>query len=789
MESESKRKLAAIVFTDIVGFTKLSAENEPAALALLEKQRDLLKPIVDSHNGEWLKEIGDGLLLSFETNLDAVECAIKIQKQVKSVEYLNLRIGIHQGEVVFQGSDVIGDDVNIASRIEPFSASGGIAISGRVNAALERDPSYKTLYLGKPQLQGVSQEVKAYCIISHGLPETDLTQVKAKLVPIEKAGFKWNTLSILGVAASIIGVIALGFMGLSGLSADEDEIPSIAILYMKNLGNADDEPWAYGLTEDLIVEMSRLGNIRVASMNSVTKYKNSNLSEGDIAKELDVSFTLTSSIHKANENFNLRCQLQDHKKNMTLFGNKWTESIENASLIVGNLADSLSNKLTYKKSDHELISETYKADPVAYEYMLKGKYKVQHQQNSEDWKVAESLLKMSTDIDNKLASSWSLLGWISFRQGKFLEMREYSKKAIEIGTKTKNYISVGQGFEQYGFYYEYGKNNLDSAAAYYLKFYEISEKIDFKKGATDASRHLSNLLIKQGKKDEGLKYMNISVDMARKYGDKHDLPLVLPNYADLLLENGQLEKGKSILDEANELAIKYKKQEAIQLVAGMYSDYYRRIGDMDNAHKNTQLSYNIAENLNQELISFGAYVRMAESYYYRNQIDSTFHYLGKITTLTDQLRIPFMILLSNYYSGRYSYYNGDHKKSIMHFDFIIENIPPDFDLSMRVIPKAFNALNYHAIGQSEESDGYIALIQEELKEGSKFKEMEYYHVLVNAFLVNNKTDAAKQYILDAYDIIMEQSFKIKDRALRKAFLEKNHWNVKILEVYKKLDPA
>ena len=83
MESQSKRKLAAIVFTDIVGFTKLSAENEPAALSLLEKQRNLLQPIVESHNGEWLKEIGDGLLLSFETNLDAVECAIKFQHQVK----------------------------------------------------------------------------------------------------------------------------------------------------------------------------------------------------------------------------------------------------------------------------------------------------------------------------------------------------------------------------------------------------------------------------------------------------------------------------------------------------------------------------------------------------------------------------------------------------------------------------------------------------------------------------------------------------------------------------------
>ena len=105
--SDTKRKLAAIVFTDIVGFTKLSSKNEPAALALLEKQRNLLKPIVEKNNGEWLKEIGDGLLLTFGTNRDAVDCAIEIQRITKEIEDLDLRIGIHQGEVVFQGSDVI----------------------------------------------------------------------------------------------------------------------------------------------------------------------------------------------------------------------------------------------------------------------------------------------------------------------------------------------------------------------------------------------------------------------------------------------------------------------------------------------------------------------------------------------------------------------------------------------------------------------------------------------------------------------------------------------------------
>ena len=108
--AEIKRKLAAIVFTDIVGFTKLSAENEPVALELLNRQREILKPIVDKYNGEWLKEIGDGLLLSFSTNREAVDCAITIQNAVSHIDTLVLRIGIHQGEVVFQGNDIVGKD-------------------------------------------------------------------------------------------------------------------------------------------------------------------------------------------------------------------------------------------------------------------------------------------------------------------------------------------------------------------------------------------------------------------------------------------------------------------------------------------------------------------------------------------------------------------------------------------------------------------------------------------------------------------------------------------------------
>ena len=202
--SEPTRKLAAIVFTDIVGFTKLSAENEPAALALLEKQRELLKSIVEKHGGSWLKEIGDGLLLSFNTNLDAVKSAIAIQNAIQTIDDLNLRIAIHQGEVVFQGNDVVGDDVNIAARIEPFAAAGGIAISGRVNTSLERDPEFETMFIGTPALKGVSQKTEVYCITSHDLPKTDISKVSAKLEP---EGFQWNVFSLTGTVLTVIGVL------------------------------------------------------------------------------------------------------------------------------------------------------------------------------------------------------------------------------------------------------------------------------------------------------------------------------------------------------------------------------------------------------------------------------------------------------------------------------------------------------------------------------------------------------------------------------------------------------
>ena len=184
--SSLKRRLAAIVFTDIVGFTNLSSKDEEGAYNLVKKQREILKPIVAKHEGEWLKEGGDGLLLSFPSSKEAVNCSIQIQAAVKNIDDLNLRIGIHQGDIIIEDKDVFGDDVNIASRIEPFAAEGGIAVSQKIQQDLSSNPEFKFQFIDTPKLKGVQQEISVYCIISHGLPESKKSDIQAKMEPKKK---------------------------------------------------------------------------------------------------------------------------------------------------------------------------------------------------------------------------------------------------------------------------------------------------------------------------------------------------------------------------------------------------------------------------------------------------------------------------------------------------------------------------------------------------------------------------------------------------------------------------
>lgn len=225
------QRLAAIMFTDIVGYTSLMADDELVALEIVSNLRDVLQPIIQSHRGQWLKEMGDGTLSSFSSATSAVQCAIEIQKQLKQDPSFKIRIGIHLGDVVFTETDVFGDGVNIAARIEPNAEPGGIAVSGSVYDTLSNNKHFQTVLLGEKTLKNVGRPLRIYAISNDDLPvgktfaerltislATTLTTPSApplattlstSIIDKESEGFRLGTLKSKPLAWSAAAIIVL----------------------------------------------------------------------------------------------------------------------------------------------------------------------------------------------------------------------------------------------------------------------------------------------------------------------------------------------------------------------------------------------------------------------------------------------------------------------------------------------------------------------------------------------------------------------------------------------------
>ena len=675
---EQTRKLAAIVFTDIVGFTKLSAGNEPAALALLEKQRDLLKPIVEKHGGSWLKEIGDGLLLSFETTKDAVDCAIEIQKIVKEVENLNLRIGIHQGEVVFQGNDVIGDDVNIAARIEPFAAPGGIAISGRVNASLERDPDFETHYLGQPQLKGVSQTVKAYCITSHGLPKTDMSKVSAKLEP---EGFQWNVKNTIGIAASMIGLFMLiNFMFLRIGYADKDETPSIAILPFENKGEEADEFYAYGISSDLIADVTSAGLIRVASLKDIEKLDYNNLENNELAKKLLVRYVAQGTLWKVDTLFQLSLEIFDTKLSKVIYTKRWETAWKDLAVIKDDLSDNILETLEIEVlQDVELAR---KINPDAYEYYLKGKYKYEKRKTLEDKNIAVQLLEKAVELDENFLGAKSIFASIAKDEGDSEKAIEITLNVLDQAEKIDDNKIIKKCLNNLGFYYN-NSGQYEKAEPYLLRLIEIAEEQN------------DNYWLGWG-------YGNLSVTVL--FGNNNNIK--------------EIERAEEYNAKAFSL---YKNSDSKRRVAPNreFRGYiYRYKGDYDMALNYYHQSHEMFLELDNTTRIWSNMLQLGKTYNLKGDYNKALDYFGRSLKIAEKLEEKSWIAWTLNNLGKIYFMQGEYEKSVKYLErsakLMQEQKKDDYEQDLDVM--CYLYLSYKALGEQYDESEIRSLIKEEEKE-------------------------------------------------------------------------
>ena len=252
--SKVDKKLAAIMFTDIVGYTQQMSEDEDKAFALIKKKRDLLLPLIEKHEGKLIKEIGDGTLTRYLKADNAIDCASRFQS--KTDDDLNVRVGIHTGEVIIDNEDVFGDVVNVASRLESIAVPGSVLVSKETVDKLEMSKDFELVSLGMQSLKGVGRLIEVYAIKEDSL-----------VVP-KSSDFKDTKIDI----------------------HDSDEVPAIAIIPFENKGADEDVFYAYGISADLISDCSSAGLIRVASLKDVEKLDFDNMDTSEISKKLFVRY-------------------------------------------------------------------------------------------------------------------------------------------------------------------------------------------------------------------------------------------------------------------------------------------------------------------------------------------------------------------------------------------------------------------------------------------------------------------------------------------------------------------
>ncbi len=361
------RQLAAIMFTDIVGYTALMGNDEQKAFVVLNKNRNLQKPIIEQCNGRCIKELGDGIMASFSTVSDAVNAAIKIQDDCNAAEDFQLRVGIHLGDIVFENDDVFGDGVNIASRIQAVAEPGCIYISESVQRNISNKKGITTKFIKEEVLKNVKEPVRMYEVST--LTDTNfLTENKIRTVSNK----------------------------------------SIAVLPFVNMSNdPEQEYFGEGIAEEILNSLTHLRDLKVASRTSSFQFKEKNIDLQEIWNKLGVTNVLEGSVRKQGNKLRITAQLTSVTDGFNLWSERYDRELDNIFAIQDEIALAITEKLkvTLFENDLEKITKMHTQNTEAYQLYLQGRY-FWNRRTNEGLKLSVDYFQKAIEKDPNYAIPW-----------------------------------------------------------------------------------------------------------------------------------------------------------------------------------------------------------------------------------------------------------------------------------------------------------------------------------------------------------------------------------------------
>jgi TolB-like protein len=411
-EKRAQRRLAAILAADVVGYSRLMELDEAGTLAALKMRRqDVLVPLVAQHNGRVVKLMGDGVLVEFGSAVDAVQCAIRLQKGfaganegVEETSRIIMRIGVNLGDVIIEGSDIYGDGVNVAARLEGLAEPGGICVSASVHDQVTGKLSLAFEDLGECTLKNIAKPVRVYHARNGEVSE--------------------------GAARPILAL---------------PDKPSIAVLPFQNMsGDSEQEYFADGMVEDIITGLSRFNALFVIARNSSFTYKGRAVDIKQVGREMGVRYVLEGSVRKAGNRVRITGQLIDTSTGSHLWAERFEGMLEDVFDLQDQVTASVVGAITPKLEQVEI--ERTKRKPTdrldAYDYYLRGMMGF-HKWSQEGSEEALTNFNKALVIDASYAAAFGMVartyvqrsagGWMGDRASEVAEAERTARKAAQLG--------------------------------------------------------------------------------------------------------------------------------------------------------------------------------------------------------------------------------------------------------------------------------------------------------------------------------------------------------------------
>lgn len=407
-----ERRLAAIMATDIVGFSRMIDADEAATLSSFKALRaDIVDPILAEYKGRIVKLMGDGSLVEFNSVVDAVACAVAMQKGVAVHQAgsapdrrIVLRIGINLGDVVVEGDDLFGDGVNVAARLEQLSPPGGVVLSGTAYDQMKGKISLPLDNMGEQRVKNISDPVRTYSVRMDGASRARKLHARRRR--------QW--LPMVAMAGVLLAVAAAGTWWLRPTDNAIDKA-AIAVLPFDNIGGDESSGrLADGITEDLITDLAGFPDFYVIARNSTAVYAGKPIDVRQVGADLKVRYMLEGSVQRAADQIRVTAQLIDAKTGVHTWSDRWDRPAEDVfalqTEIVKQAASRLGGTGAIMEAEHRAAQRKRPGNLSAYEKYLLARERLMAP-TKEGTDEAIGLFKQVLDEDPKLARAWADLAW------------------------------------------------------------------------------------------------------------------------------------------------------------------------------------------------------------------------------------------------------------------------------------------------------------------------------------------------------------------------------------------